>query len=754
MQLDGELREALNAICLNEPVIFAGTFDTGPGLRSALLELLEALPLPGSLPETFTARLDALEQLHAAALPGANLYHTRQAGVDDATLGDDLRAQQRHSRTKSLEKETTAALAEHLAELPSRWVGKAYKRKEAPLNPAQREEEENEKTRAWAREVLGLLLEAQLPFAETAKRARGGVEGTAALRCCRGLRGSTLKKRVQDWRPFRRWLLAEGHGCFPNDHSQVLDYFDVQWEAAAPRTFYQAFLDALNFLEQAGERPENQRLALHQGVRNAVKAFTAKRAQAKTQAEREAPKATKQAPPLLLAQVHGLEATVLDANLPDYHRFYAWAKLLRHWSSLRWDDSAGVRPQSLTLRKRGLAGTLERSKTSGPDKDTKILPIFVSKEAWVGHSHWLEAGLTLLDGELGFPRDYLVPLPNRDLSGSCGLKAQYSDALGLTRELLARLPQPEEPLRPLLDPTATLFWSEHSDRAGCSGWLASLGVPSDQRGFLGRWAVASTADHYVRVATRVVENLQVLAAKAARRSFRGGPDYFGEETVLEDLRRFLLTKGWTNAQAQEQLKLLERANPELPIPHEPRVALLDAHDEHDEPSDDWVHEGEANLHESEPDAHEGEPATEPEADHFLDDCPYEEVPWKGGVAAQEKANTAAPPEGFVIAITKSKVRRLHFVGNCGKVPGEHYKEYDAWGTLLPPEHEIDAVCSVCFRGDKGNLLTKSLGPDDAQDLVGTSSSSSSSSSSASASDSDRVISPKKKAKGGTAPQGA
>ena len=66
---------------------------------------------------------------------------------------------------------------------------------------------------------------------------------------------------------------------------------------------------------------------------------------------------------------------------------------------------------------------MDRTKTSGPDKQVKVLPIFVSSEAWV-HNRWLEPGLLLLETSvLAFERDYLVPLPNRDLSGTCGLRA-------------------------------------------------------------------------------------------------------------------------------------------------------------------------------------------------------------------------------------------------------------------------------------------------------------------------------------------
>ena len=94
-----------------------------------------------------------------------------------------------------------------------------------------------------------------------------------------------------------------------------------------------------------------------------------------------------------------------------------------------------------------------------------------------------------------------MPLPSHDLQGTNGLRATYSDAVGLTRSFLTSLTV-EGGEEALLSDAAARFWTEHSDRAGCSGWCASLGIGTDRRGFLGRWAVASSADGYVRTALR------------------------------------------------------------------------------------------------------------------------------------------------------------------------------------------------------------------------------------------------------------
>ena len=69
--------------------------------------------------------------------------------------------------------------------------------------------------------------------------------------------------------------------------------------------------------------------------------------------------------------------------------------------------------------------------------------------------------------------------------------------------------------------------------------MAALGVDKDLRGFVGRWAISGSQDLYVRTATRIVENMQLLAARHARASFEGGPDFFGEEHLIAQLEVFL-----------------------------------------------------------------------------------------------------------------------------------------------------------------------------------------------------------------------
>ena len=117
----------------------------------------------------------------------------------------------------------------------------------------------------------------------------------------------------------------------------------------------------------------------------------------------------------------------------------------------------------------------------------------------------------------------------RRRSGTCGRRARYSDAAGFSRSLLAAFRTPSG--EPLLLPEALSCWTEHSDRCGVDSWLAALGVASDLRSFVGRWAIKTATVTYVRTAVRVTENPQRLAARHARSTWQRGPDFFGEEHV-------------------------------------------------------------------------------------------------------------------------------------------------------------------------------------------------------------------------------
>ena len=59
------------------------------------------------------------------------------------------------------------------------------------------------------------------------------------------------------------------------------------------------------------------------------------------------------------------------------------------------------------------------------------------------------------------------------------------------------------------------------------------------------------------------------------------------------------------------------------------------------------------------------------------------------------------PSGFVVALTAAKFRRLHFVGNCGRRPGEHYHTFEVFGDSPPDPLRYDKRCRQCFAEENG-----------------------------------------------------
>ena len=66
-------------------------------------------------------------------------------------------------------------------------------------------------------------------------------------------------------------------------------------------------------------------------------------------------------------------------------------------------------------------------------------------------------------------------------------------------------------------------------------------------------------------------------------------------------------------------------------------------------------------------------------------------------AAGQDVAPAPKPEGFVVSKTQGgRCRRLHFVGGCWRIPGEHYRNFVDFGQEVPADHLFNARCKDCF----------------------------------------------------------
>ena len=452
--LDETLKERLCRVGLGKPLVWAG-IRGGPARLRSLLDAFHILDDADLAP----GRLAACEALQRAARSVGEDWSDSTARLSDMQVSVDISQEAKKRRLAAEIIDLAKARASRVFAKPVIWGSRIYRRAEATGDAQARKRAEEADRNRWAKRVVKIIVDAGLPFGvEIVDKGWDSLSPDAG-RCLRGLRASTLKKRTSDITPFLRYLRCETGELFPRNKDVILQFFATRLEEQAPRSVFRSLLLALKFFEEAGEVRRDLRVSDAPGLESTVKEYERRRRllgeAAGTQVGR------RQAPQMLIAVLVALEAEVLNELKPLFVRAYAWYRWLRHWASLRYNDTEGCSPQSLSIRARGVAGVLERTKTTGADKGIAVLPIFVSLDAYIARE-WLLPGLEIWKNtELGFARDYLLVLQNRDLSGTCGKRARYSDARGFSQALMSSITL-EGDSDPLLIPEAIEFWSEHS----------------------------------------------------------------------------------------------------------------------------------------------------------------------------------------------------------------------------------------------------------------------------------------------------
>ena len=260
--LDEGFRASLLARGLKNPMMWAGLAGKAAGdeLRDRLETHLCRLKLlnPDCAPDRYTATLDDAVELAKAAREPAETWIEQIATVSDLQLNVDAAVGKRARASEAAEQDLKRLKHSKVFELPAVWRGKSYRRAQAEGDPkAQQKAEEVERTK-WAAKVVKILVESNLPFGAEVSRRGLDPGSPEASRCLQGLRWTSLKKRVCEWGPARRFLLAETGKPFPAEVGPLLRFFEGKRTEGAAKSTYGSVLSSLRFLEKAGEVPRDR----------------------------------------------------------------------------------------------------------------------------------------------------------------------------------------------------------------------------------------------------------------------------------------------------------------------------------------------------------------------------------------------------------------------------------------------------------------------------------------------------------------
>jgi len=278
--LDLEVAGVLRVYGFDDPLAWAGALagEEVAADKAQLRQMFDAFNLLEVDDQEAADRLDLGLDLAAAARVAARSWQVATAQIPNEQLSLDAVQAAKRTRVEKVEADLAKLATKEVLAAPALWRGKVYRRLEQAGDPNARQKAEKQEREKWGRKVVGLLVEAGLPFGREVQSKDFEHGSPEAFRCLRGLRASTLRKRSQDWAPCRRFLLAHEGRPFPAEAREVLAYFQARQEGQASRTSYSSLLLALAFLEDSGEQPKELRLAGLSSLTNAAKEAATQRA--------------------------------------------------------------------------------------------------------------------------------------------------------------------------------------------------------------------------------------------------------------------------------------------------------------------------------------------------------------------------------------------------------------------------------------------------------------------------------------------
>ena len=629
------------------------------------------------------------------------------------------------TRTEVQQRATEAPPPWHSKRLPSRLARSTRLEGDSKA----REKAEEEERLRWVSEVTQLLLTLEgTPTAERA--ARTADPSQSAARMCSKVRAATVRSYVRAWRPLWKWWTAAGKQGLPSSSEAVLVYLEQRAAEPCAPSVLRRTRAALAFYEEAAGLTYAQRVSKCQWFNRQADALestltTTQKGQAwQTHS----------------AYVAASEALVVNEQAAIVLRCYAFWRCLESWGALRFSDHRGLSPTECTVTEEAFKGVLVRTKTTGRDKKVLKRVLHIDRKCWLLHPEWMSVGWKLWQENAPWERDYFIPVPTKSLDHWERYECRYAEATVLSQLLETELVLNGEKL--LCPDVPGRLWREHSPRAFLTSCTGCLRYPKNWQDALGGWSPGQS-QAYVRTTRRRISIMQTKVAKLFR---EGQGEALGEKDLEEDLYAHMIKGGFSKEVAREQIKNLKNAR-EF-VAKSASGAYEEVRDEKQEREDtgDDVSTEEEAIERSDEDSVEDSVAVSAKTDLACLQQPVKRVKVQSPQDRQDSSAVPQEPEeqismkaqrpqssadapvkrertgrtpgivetkprrrkqekarpepavvlpGYLVA-NGHKLRCLHYVGRCWRLPGRDIKNWQFYGQQQPTASEYDHYCRQCW----------------------------------------------------------
>ncbi len=465
-----------------------------------------------------------------------------------------------------------------------------------------------------------------------------------------GRRARTLRTRLRGWAAFSRWLQVAHCEAWPSSWTRVAEFLEIRAAEPCSRAVIKHVFQGIKFVQDSGGFEGDAAVTEHKMLKRSLKELEARLG------ARAGGRDPIQAPRPMVSQLEALERMVMNVHLTPWLRAYAWWQALKHWGVLRHDDHAGLSPDAMALDDISLDFALSRTKTSGPDKKTRFRQVGVHRGAYVAEPEWLATGYAIWAKMAPTSREYFLETPSPSLEECTHRQLRYHEAAAWSRRTLIVSGAVGEGETAKV---AASYYTEHSPRCFLPSAGLAVGYTDEEVKPLGGWS-ANSSRQYVRTVRVRMHQVQLKVAARVREARSRGEDVLGDREEAARLTSYLKERGVGEDEASKHVNLM-------------MVGFRNAVDAADQQGQPRELEEVVGL--------EQEPLEVAEVDEARDG---ERIPKEA--------------EGYCISITsKTRRRRLHYVGKCYRVPGVDYAEYEWWGAELPGEHQYHAICQQCWR---------------------------------------------------------